>query len=98
MENTTGYVECAGVRVPQGLTKEELLEMLEKRGVRFSNESDIQAAFGVFLETQANLRRRIEALKGEEAGLVINHGKLQTEFRKLSRHSDAIIEARKEAK
>ena len=65
MIQESNYIECAGVRIPKNWTISNLAEALEKRGVRFTNEQDIVAAFSVFLDTRIRLQQQIRELEAE---------------------------------
>ena len=79
------YVECDGVRVPANWTIPELLAALEKRNVRFSNESDIQAAFEVFHASKSMLQEQIEGLAQHKAELESKTKKLAVTLKNMNK-------------
>lgn len=79
------YVECGGVRIPTNWTIPELLAALQKRNVRFTNESDIQAAFQVFHDTKSRLYEQIEALTKHDAQLASKTKQLEETLKKMNK-------------
>jgi len=73
------YIECAGVRVPEDWTIEQLRSALERRNIRFrkANEEEIMRVFGEAVVLKQKLGKEIDALKNEKAKLIVNIGKLK---------------------
>ena len=57
------YIEVAGVRTPAHWSIEELRSALAKRQIRFGNEEEILAVYGVFLRTKDELTEQIKGLR-----------------------------------
>lgn len=73
---TLDYIECAGVKVPEDWSIEQLRSALGKRKIRFQSEGEILRVFGeaVMLKRQLeqetqSLKEEIQSSKKEIAGL-----------------------------